>query len=57
MCDQEGRLGWAYIVGNESCDRWVMISPDKRTLLIGEWESTEDGVKKTIRLASIPELD
>ena len=50
MCDQKGYQGWTYIVGDAYHDRWVMISPDGRTFLIGEWESTGHGVKKTVRV-------
>lgn len=39
---------WTYITGDAGHDRWVMISPDRKVLLIGEWECTEHGVKKTI---------
>ena len=41
---------WRYISGNEGSDRWVMISKDEKVFIIGEWDSTEEGVSKSIRI-------
>ena len=44
---------WAYITGSEDHDRWVMVSPDGDVFLIGEYESTKDGIKKTVRIEKL----
>ena len=44
---------WKFIHGSEAHDRWVRISPDGRYLMISEWESSNGGVKKTIRIEKI----
>ena len=45
-----GKEEWKFVVGNEGSDRWVMVSPDEKIFIIGEWNSTEHGNSKTIRV-------
>lgn len=44
---------WFFVVGSIDCDRWVMVSPDGKIFLIGEYESNRDGIKKTIKLEKL----
>ena len=41
---------WKFIVGHEGHDRWVMISPDEKIFIIGEWKSENNKVFKSIRI-------
>lgn len=44
---------WIYITGSAEHDRWVMVSPDGKVFLIGEYQSDKDGVKKTVRIEKL----
>lgn len=44
---------WTYITGSADHDRWVMVSPDGKVFLIGEYESSKDGIKKTVRIEKL----
>lgn len=44
---------WSYITGDADNDRWVMVSPDGKVFLIGEYESNKDGIKKTVRIEKL----
>jgi hypothetical protein len=44
---------WTYITGSADHDRWVMVSPDGKVFLIGEYESNEGGIKKTVRIEKL----
>lgn len=45
--------GWNYVYGQEGSDRFVLSSPCGKFLLIGEYESREGGVRRTIRLVTM----
>ena len=44
---------WTYITGSAEHDRWVMVSPDGKVFLLGEYESSKDGIKKTVRIEKL----
>jgi len=44
---------WKYVHGNGDTDTWAKISPDGKTLLVGNYESDKDSVKRTIEVVKI----
>jgi hypothetical protein len=49
-------LSWKYINGSEGSDTSVQISPGEKFVLIKEYDSTKEGVKKTFRIEGIKSI-
>lgn len=41
---------WEYVSNEKGCDSTAQVSPDGKYLLLKEYESTKDGVKRTYRI-------
>lgn len=46
---------WAYISGGPTHDCSVQISPDNKTFIVREYESSKEGVKRSVRVLDISE--